>query len=95
MRNMRQKYPEIELYILWSELTQRKLSPTLANAHYSCPDEAIGLVGIGSWAEIFLLLPMFMLIKCYTHNHLTASFPEQPGWAGTRKVKPIWILLEQ
>jgi len=68
MRNMRQKYPEIELYILWSELTQRKLSPTLANAHYSCPDEAIGLVGIGSWAEIFLLLPMFMLIKCYTQS---------------------------
>ena len=68
MRNMRQKYPEIELYILWSELTQRKLSPTLANAHYSCPDDAIGLVGIGSWAEIFLLLPMFMLIKCYTQS---------------------------
>ena len=29
------------------------------------------------------------------YNHLTASFPGQPGWAGTRKVKPIWILLEQ
>jgi len=24
-----------------------------------------------------------------------ASFPGQPGQAGTRKVKPIWILLEQ
>ena len=29
------------------------------------------------------------------YNHLTASFPGQPGWAGTRKEKPIWILLEQ
>ena len=29
------------------------------------------------------------------YNHLTASFPGKPGWAGTRKVKPIWILLEQ
>jgi len=28
-------------------------------------------------------------------NHLTASFPGQPGLAGTRKVKPIWVLLEQ
>ena len=28
----------------------------------------------------------------YNYNHLTASFP---GQAGTRKVKPIWILLEQ
>jgi len=34
-----------ELYILWSELSRRKLSPTSASAHYSCPDNAIGLVG--------------------------------------------------
>jgi len=34
-----------ELYILcWSELSRRKLSPTLAIAYYSCPDNAIGLV---------------------------------------------------
>jgi len=34
----------LELYILWSELSRRKLSPTLANlasAHYSCPANAI------------------------------------------------------
>ena len=31
----------------------------------------------------------------YYYNHLTAFFPGLPGWAGTRKVKPIWILLEQ
>ena len=31
--------------ILWSELSRRKLSPTLASSHYSCPDNAIGLVG--------------------------------------------------
>jgi len=24
-----------------------------------------------------------------------ALFPGLPGWAGTRKVKPIWILLKQ
>ena len=30
-----------------------------------------------------------------THTHLTARFLELPGWAGTRKVKPIWILLKQ
>ena len=35
----------------------------------------------------------------YTHTHtharLTAPCPGVPGWAGTRKVKPVWILLEQ
>ena len=31
----------------------------------------------------------------HTHTRLTAIFPGIPGWAGTRKVKPIWILLKQ
>ena len=31
----------------------------------------------------------------HTHTHLTALFPGLPGWAGTRKVIPIWILLKQ
>jgi len=36
-------------------------------------------------------------INCVTHTHtrLTALFPGLPGWAGTRKVKPVWILLKQ
>jgi len=31
----------------------------------------------------------------HTHTHLTALFPGLPGSAGTRKVKPIWILPKQ
>jgi len=31
----------------------------------------------------------------HTHTRLTALFPGIPRWAGTRKAKPIWILLEQ
>ena len=30
-----------------------------------------------------------------THTHLMAFCPGLPGQAGTRKVKPIWILLKQ
>jgi len=30
-----------------------------------------------------------------THTLLTALCPGLPGWAGTRRVKPIWILLKQ
>jgi len=37
--------------------------------------------------------------RTHTHTHtpiyLTALCPGLPGWAGTRKVKPIWILLKQ
>jgi len=32
---------------------------------------------------------------CTLHTYLTALFPGLPRWAGTRKVKPIWILLKQ
>jgi len=32
---------------------------------------------------------------CITHTRLTALFPGLPRWAGTRKAKPIWILLKQ
>jgi len=31
----------------------------------------------------------------YTHTRLTTLCPGLPGWASTRKVKPIWILLKQ
>ena len=31
----------------------------------------------------------------HTHTRLTALCPGLPRWAGTRKVKPIWILLQQ
>jgi len=29
------------------------------------------------------------------HTRLTALCPELPVWAGTRKIKPTWILLKQ
>ena len=32
--------------------------------------------------------------KTHTHTLLTALFPGLPLWAGTRKAKPIWILLK-
>ena len=35
------------------------------------------------------------LHSTYKHTHLTALFPRLPRWAGTRKVKPTWILLKQ
>ena len=34
-------------------------------------------------------------VWCSTHTRLMALFPGLPGWAGTRKVKPIWSLLKQ
>ena len=36
-----------------------------------------------------------MYQRTHTHSRLTALFPRLPRWAGTRKVKPVWILLKQ
>jgi len=33
-------------------------------------------------------------MQLHTHTRLTALFPRLLGWAGTRKVKPIWIILK-
>ena len=39
--------------------------------------------------------PLSFSLYMYTHTLLTALCPGLPGWVGTRKVKPIWILLKQ
>ena len=36
-----------------------------------------------------------LLYQTHTHTRLTALCPGLPRWAGTRKVKPISVLLEQ
>ena len=48
-----------------------------------------------------LINTLIMTVTSHTHTHththtrLTVLFPGLPGWTGTRKVKPIWILLKQ
>ena len=44
------------------------------------------------YLSIWLFCYQFMP---HTHTRLTALFLGLPRWAGTRKVKPIWILLKQ
>jgi len=45
-----------------------------------------------------LMLGLAKICRDSRHTHTPAElpfFPGPPGWAGTRKVKPIWILLKQ
>jgi len=49
---------------------------------------------ICAWA-LSLIRVSATLTHTHTHTRLTAPFPGLPGWAGTRKVKPIWTLLKQ
>ena len=47
------------------------------------------------WFYLFGTGSPGFLTHTHTHTHLMALFPGLPGWAGTRKEKPIWILLKQ
>ena len=56
-------------------------------------------LGFQSWSR-FLAVSLQVthtrrLTAGVCHTRLTALCPGLPGWAGTRKVKPIWILLKQ
>ena len=58
---------------------------------------AIVTVNMPHWMEERLRTDLFLPTHTNTHTHtrLTAPFPGLPGWAGIRKVEPIWILLKQ
>ena len=49
----------------------------------------------GCLLSVLLLKPWSHWTISYIHTRLTALCPGLPRWAGTRKVKPIWILLKQ
>ena len=40
--------------------------------------------------EFVAFIKVFSFKRSQTHTRLTVLFPGLPGWAGTRKVKPIW-----
>ena len=65
-------------------------------------DRAVTIIGYGNaishcCANILpaCLYTSISLELWILHTRLTTLCPGLPGWAGTRKVKPIWILLKQ
>ena len=51
---------------------------------------------IMSWLLVVFLYKKLQIVwELHTHIHLTVLFPGLPRSAGTRKAKPIWVLLKQ
>ena len=46
-------------------------------------------------ALYMIQLAVHPVVYIHTHTRLTALCPGLPGWASTRKVEPIWILLKR
>ena len=60
----------------------------------ACPSVLVIPVSPAGLAEAVEML--FRMKTCVTHTHpFNGPFPGLPRWAGTRKVKPIWILMKQ
>ena len=70
----------------------------LVNSH-SCGIDAADTSDVAGSVHQTSSYPIYITQKAYIHTHtytrLTAPFPGLPGWACTRNVKPIWILLKQ
>jgi len=53
------------------------------------------LQALHSQTDILFNNKWLALHHTHTHTRLTTLCPSLPGWADTRKVKPVWTLLEQ
>ena len=56
--------------------------------------EVMRSFAISTAATCYIIFVMNLLQYTYTHP-FNGPFSGIPGWAGTKKVKPIWILLKQ
>jgi len=72
----------------------------LLDTAISCDNSIVSLVCLSPWWRKIRAWKNGMLheysssLLDHTHTRLTALFPGLPRWAGTRKGKPIWILLK-
>ena len=87
-------------YVLWQR--NRRYVLFAHETHEQSPYDVISEI---CWEFVTTQWPVLALVTArplkahYTHSHthtrLTALCPGLPGWANTRKAKPIWILLKQ
>jgi len=78
-------------FSIWSNCTpqiQQKL-----NSLYHTMQTLLSYLQTSDWMTADSLITVHT--HTHTHTGLTALCSGLPGWAGTRKVKPIWILLMQ
>jgi len=52
--------------------------------------QSVTWFSLQTWSTLNIFFRL-VNIYYYCYTRLTASFPGQPGYAGTRKVKPVWI----
>ena len=67
----------------------------LLNSQVMWNSARLNYVGENTMCLCSWIFRWICFVHTHTHTRLTALCPWLPGWARTRKVKPIWILLKQ
>ena len=80
---------QIHSKLLCSTCTWHGISLSNCVPFFIC---SIFTVAVG-YGDFYRCIPLNILH--HTHHPFNGPFPGLPEWAGTRKVKPIWILLKQ
>jgi len=63
--------------------------------HPQCNTNNASLLHARNYASVLTITNATWNTHTHTHTRLTALCPGLTGWAGTRKIKPIWILEKQ
>jgi len=79
----------------WNDQLCRRRSPPTAGHQTSLLLPSSLQAPGNSFTLSYLHKQVAVVIYTNTHTHLTALCLGLYGWASTRKVKPIWILLKQ
>jgi len=74
-----------------------RLSDACSTRLWLTQEELYDSVAVNAFSRCCLNVRLTAYRRTHTHTHtrLTALCPGLPGWAGTRKVKPNWILLKE
>ena len=81
----------------WNNLQEVPHRRCTAETVGTAEDTATGIQcsAVSKMQGSFTIISCLLLYNTHTQMRLTALCPVLPRWAGTRKVKPIWILLKQ
>jgi len=86
------------MYSIWKYTLYGRLHCSRQNGNVAEHIVGTGKSEYSTRSQDYVCRSIWSFCSCLSHTHthpFNGTFPGLPRWAGTRKVKPIWILLKQ